>query len=142
MTASVSSRVRQQVRRRAKGRCEYCLVHEEDSYVGYQIDHIMARKHGGATSLANLAFACGLCNRYKGSDVAAPDPTTGDIVVLFNPRQQRWREHFSLQGAVVVPLSSIGRATVNLLRLNKPERVLERVELFKAGRYGPPLTDR
>jgi hypothetical protein len=48
MTASVSSRVRQQVRRRAKGRCEYCLVHEEDSYVGYQIDHIMARKHGGA----------------------------------------------------------------------------------------------
>jgi len=40
MTAHVSSRVRQQVRRRAEGKCEYCLVHEEDGYVGYQTDHI------------------------------------------------------------------------------------------------------
>jgi len=39
MTAHVSSRVRQQVRRRAEGKYEYCLVHEEDGYVGYQIDH-------------------------------------------------------------------------------------------------------
>lgn len=133
MTGRVSSRVRQQVRRRAEGKCEYCLVHEEDGYVGYQIDHIIARKHGGATSLDNLAFACLLCNRYKGSDVAAPDPTTGEIVPLFNPRQQRWQEHFTLQGAVIVARSSIGRATANLLRLNSPERVIERVEFVKAG---------
>ena len=133
MTAHVSSRVRQQVRRRAEGKCEYCLVHEEDGYVGYQIDHIMVRKHGGATSLDNLAFACLLCNRYKGSDVAAPDPTTGEIVPLFNPRQQRWQEHFTLQGALIVARSSIGRATANLLRLNSPERVIERVEFVKAG---------
>ncbi len=80
MTARPSARVRQQVRRRAGGRCEYCLIHEDDSYVGHQVDHILARKHGGTTSLSNLAFACVLCNRYKGSDVAAPDPATGDIV--------------------------------------------------------------
>jgi len=94
---------------------------------------IMARKHGGATSFDNLAFACLLCNRYKGSDVAAPDPTTGEIVPLFNPRQQRWQEHFTLQGALIVARSSIGRATANLLRLNSPERVIERVEFVKAG---------
>jgi hypothetical protein len=109
-------------------------VHETDSYVGYQIDHIIARKHGGATSLANLAFACLICNRHKGSDVAAPDPTTGEIVPLFNPRQQRWQEHFTLQGGLIVPRSSIGRATANLLRLNTPERVLERLEFVKSGR--------
>ena len=134
MTGRVSSRMRQQVRRRAEGRCEYCLVHEADSYVGYQIDHILARKHGGATSLDNLAFACLLCNRHKGSDVAALDPTTGEIVPLFNPRQQRWQEHFSLQEGLIVARSSIGRATANLLRLNTPERVLERKEFVKAER--------
>ena len=134
MTGRVSSRMRRQVRRRAEGRCEYCLVREEDSYVGYQIDHIIARKHNGATSLNNLAFACLLCNRYKGSDVAAPDPTTGEIVPLFNPRQQRWQEHFTRQGGLIVARSSIGRATANLLQLNTPERVLERREFVKAER--------
>jgi len=127
--------MRQQVRRRAGGRCEYCLIHEDDSYVSYQIDHILARKHGGMTTLNNLAFTCVLCNRYKGSDIAAPDPKTGEIVPLFHPRRQRWQEHFTLQEAVIVPLSSTGRATAALLRLNAPQRVLERMELLKAGRY-------
>lgn len=136
MTTRSSARIRQQVRRRAGGRCEYCLVHEEDSYVGYQLDHIIARKHGGTTTLSNLAFACVLCNRYKGSDVASPDPMTGEIVPLFHPRQQRWQEHFTLRGAEIVPLSSTGRATVALLHLNAPERVLERLEFLSAGRYG------
>ena len=136
MTARPSARMRQQVRRRAGGRCEYCLIHEDDSYVTYQIDHILARKHGGTTTLNNLAFTCVSCNRYKGSDLAAPDPETGEIVPLFHPRRQRWQEHFTLQTAVIVPLSSAGRATATLLRLNAPERVLERTELLKAGRYG------
>ncbi len=138
MTARPSARMRQQVRRRAGGRCEYCLIHEDDSYVSYQIDHILARKHGGTTILNNLAFACVLCNRHKGSDVAAPDPGTGEIVPLFHPRRQRWQEHFALRDALIIPLTLTGRATVALLRLNAPERVLERTELFKAGRYGLP----
>lgn len=136
MTARPSARVRQQVGSRAGGRCEYCLIHEEDSYVRHQVDHILSRKHGGTTRLSNLALACVLCNRYKGSDVAAPDPATGEIVPLFHPRQHRWRDHFSLQGAVIIPLSPIGRATVTLLRLNAPERMLEREELIRAARYG------
>jgi hypothetical protein len=112
------------------------LVHEDDGYAGYQIDYIVARKHGASTSLDNLAFSCLLCNRYKGSDIAALDPTTGEIASLFNPRRQRWQEHFVLQGALIVALSSFGRATVNLLRLNASERVLERAEFLKTGRYG------
>jgi hypothetical protein len=43
-----------------------------------------------------------------------------------------------LQGAVIVPLGPTGRATVTLLRLNAPGRVLEREELRRAGRYGLP----
>ncbi|MBI3301906.1 MAG: HNH endonuclease [Deltaproteobacteria bacterium] len=130
--------MRQQVRRRAGGRCEYCLIHEDDSYVSYQVDRILARKHGGVTEPSNLAYACVLCNRYKGSDIAAPDPLSGAVVPLFHPRQQRWQEHFTLQGVKIVPLSSTGRATATLLRLNAPERVLEREELLRARRYELP----
>lgn len=136
MTSRASERLRQQVRRRAKGRCEYCLVHEDDSYVGYQLDHIIARKHGGTTTLNNLAYACTLCNRYKGSDIATPASTTDEVVPLFHPRKQRWKDHFVLEGAKIVPVSATGRATITLLRLNTPERELERQELLRAGRYG------
>ncbi len=85
----------------------------------------------------NLALACFLCNRYKGSDVAAFDPSTGDVVRLFDPRRQQWNDHFTLQGALIVPLTATGRATAALLRLNAPERVIERRELLRVGRYPP-----
>jgi hypothetical protein len=57
---------------------------------------------GPSTPFRINSASCLLCDRYKGSDVAAPDPTTGEIVPLFNPRQQRWQEHFTLQGALIV----------------------------------------
>ena len=135
MSQRVSAKLRQQVQRQAAGRCEYCLIHEDDSYAAHQIDHVLARKHGGATTQSNLAYACMLCNRYKGSDVAALDPDTQEIVPLFHPRQQQWKDHFLLQGATIVPLSGIGRATVALLKINSTERLLERQELIEAGRY-------
>lgn len=73
---SVPERLRRQVQERAKGRCEYCLVHEADMYYPHEADHVIAEKHGGPTSLDNLAWACFYCNRFKGSDLASVDPTT------------------------------------------------------------------
>jgi hypothetical protein len=125
------------VRRRARGRCEYCLIHEDDSYARHQLDHITASRHGGETTLQNLALACFLCNRHKGSDLAALDPSTGDVVRLFDPRRQQWHDHFALQEALIIPLTSTGRVTASLLRFNAPERVIERRELLRAGRYQP-----
>jgi hypothetical protein len=138
MTARPSRRLRDQVHRRARSRCEYCLIHEDDSYALHQSDHITSVRHGGETTLENLALACFLCNRYKGSDVAAVDPSTGEVVRLFDPRRQRWNDHFTLQSALIVPLTSTGRVTASLLRFNAPERVVERRELLRAGRYPPP----
>jgi hypothetical protein len=137
MTGRPSRRLRGQVRQRARSRCEYCLIHEDDSYARHQLDHITAVRHGGETTLENLALACFLCNRYKGSDVAAVDPSTGNVVRLFDPRRQQWNDHFTLQGALIVPLTSTGRVTASLLRFNVPERVIERRELLRAGRYRP-----
>ena len=75
---SVPERLRRQVQERAQGRCEYCLIHESDMYYPHEADHVIAEKHGGATSLENLAWACFYCNRFKGTDLASVDPTSRD----------------------------------------------------------------
>ena len=71
---------------RAVYRCEYCLLHEDDSYSPHQIDHIISRKHGGLSEADNLAYACLRCNAWKGSDVGSLDSQTGVFVSLFHPR--------------------------------------------------------
>src|SRR5579885_2087602 len=60
----VPERLRRQVQERAQGRCEYCLIHENDMYYPHEPDHVIAEKHGGATSLENLAWSCFYCNRF------------------------------------------------------------------------------
>jgi hypothetical protein len=85
--------------------------------------------------LENLALACYDCNRHKGPNLASVDPQTGQSAFLFNPRRQQWAEHFRLDGAMILPLTPIGRATAALLRFNSPDRVRLRLELQKAGTY-------
>jgi hypothetical protein len=85
--------------------------------------------------LENLAYACIVRNRYKGSDVASIDPPTGDAVPLFHPRRDRWVDHFRLDGEVIEPISAKGRVTARLLRLNTPERLAERRWLQSLGAY-------
>ena len=80
-------------------------------------------KHGGETALDNLAFCCALCNRRKGSDLSAFDPATGELARLFHPRSDRWNQHFELRGGEMFPLTASARATVSLLRLNRPDRI-------------------
>ena len=135
--ASISTRLRLQVRERARGRCEYCLIYESDLYYPHEPDHVIAEKHGGPTELANLAFSCVLCNRFKGSDLASIDPLTKKAAFLFNPRKHKWHSHFRLNGALIEGTTANGRATVELLRLNDPERVAYRLGLIEIGHYPP-----
>lgn len=44
--AYIRSALREQVRKRAGNRCEYCLVPEDFSYMIHEIDHIVAEKQG------------------------------------------------------------------------------------------------
>jgi hypothetical protein len=96
---------------------------------------VIAGKHGGITALANLALSCTPCNRRRGSDLSSVDPLTGKVVPLFNPRTQRWAEHFRLEGYHIIGLTPEGRTTVEFLQLNSYERLVERVELLRTGRY-------
>lgn len=124
--------VRKQVGDRAKNCCEYCLMPEIASFAPHEVDHIIAKKHGGLTQAENLALSCTLCNKYKGSDITSIDPKTGEIVPLYHPRQDSWSKHFYLKDAEITPLTAKGRVTVRLLQLNRPERVQERQLLIEA----------
>jgi hypothetical protein len=127
--------LRQLVADRANHRCEYCLIDEGEVLLPHQPDHIIAIQHGGESTADNLAFACIHCNRHKGSNIASIDPSSGQLVALFNPRTQIWADHFSLEGVYIQPLTSIGRVTVRLLRLNHPDRIQVRRALVEIGKY-------
>ena len=131
----VSASLRGAVERRANARCEYCLIPQGAVMWPHEPDHIIAEQHGGRTELANLALACFHRNRRKGPNVASVDSETGQVVPLFNPRGHRWADHFRLEGPRISPLTQIGRVTVDLLRLNAPERLLVRQALLQAGRW-------
>jgi hypothetical protein len=96
------------------------------SFYPHEVDHVIALKHGGDTSLTNLAYACWRCNRYKGTDLGSFDPETGDFSFFFNPRQQKWSAHFDKQDAWIIGLTPEGRTTIQSLRLNSDERIAER----------------
>ncbi len=44
---SISPTLRAFVRQRALGKCEYCLYPESSSFFTFEIEHIIAKKHGG-----------------------------------------------------------------------------------------------
>jgi|SRR6185369_7368467 hypothetical protein len=121
------------VRERAGGRCEYCQAPEIGTFFAHEPDHVIATQHRGQTTLENLALACLQCNRAKGPNIASVDPQTNRIVPLFNPRTDKWSEHFRVQGAQLIALTAVGRATAALL--NDRDRAEARQNLWRAGRY-------
>ena len=131
----VSAELRRQIIERAAGCCEYCLISREDRLLPCHIDHVIAEKHRGLTTLDNLCLSCPNCNEYKGTDLSSIDPKTDQIIPLFNPRKHIWNEHFRLDHVLIEPLTPEGRATVFLLRLNDPIRMDEREVLIAEGRY-------
>jgi hypothetical protein len=133
-TTYISAELRRTVTNRAEGLCEYCLIHEDDTFFGCHIDHVISEKHGGLTEANNLAYACTFCNLHKGSDIASITES-GALTRLFDPRVDKWSEHFVLVGNVIQPLTAIGEVTVQILRFNHSDQLLERQELINVKRY-------
>ncbi|MBD2494349.1 HNH endonuclease [Nostoc sp. FACHB-280] len=121
--------LRRLVEERANHKCEYCLLPTKVVFFPHEIDHIIAEKHGGKTDAENLALTCWRCNRHKGTDLGSFDPQTGVFSFLFNPRTQKWSEHFSFSELTIVGLRDVGRTTVHLLQMNNEERITERQRL-------------
>lgn len=79
-----------------------------------------------------------LVSAAKGPNIATLEVQTGALTSLFTPRTDRWSEHFRLDGAVIAPLTPVGRGTAMLLRFNDEQRIALRAELMQQGRYSPP----
>lgn len=123
------------IARRAHGCCEYCKILHDYSPDTFEIEHIIALFVGGTNELINLAFSCSGCNNRKGYKIKAIDPISGIFVPLFNPRTDKWKENFEWTDnfSIVEGITPQGRATVELLQLNRNGVVNLRKALFAYG---------
>src|SRR6476660_1502122 len=128
------------VRARARETCEYCRSQERFAMQSFSLDHILPLQAGGSDDLDNLALACQGCNNFKFTRTRGRDPVTGETAILFHPRKERWSDHFIWTNDFtgIVGLTPAGRATVEILQLNRPGLVNLRRVLYAAGEHPPP----
>lgn len=86
--------------------------------------------------MENLAFCCPICNANKGTDLGTILDDEDVVVRLFHPRKQNWFDHFEVsKEGVISSKTDIGKATIKVLSLNALDRIIERIDLIKAGYY-------
>ena len=133
----ISATVRKRIRDRAGGVCEYCHYPDHACYAPFHCDHCLSRSGGGLTLARNLAWACPYCNGSKGGDAGGFDPATRKTVRLFNPRVDRWTEHFQWAkgGLLIHAITAQGRATIVKLKMNRPSAIEIRRLLLILGEH-------
>jgi hypothetical protein len=124
---------------RACDSCEYCRLPDEFDPLPFAVDHIRPQYKYGPTAAGNLCVSCFSCNTFKAVNFADHDPESGDLTRLFHPRDDDWDTHFAWDGPVLQVLTAIGRTTIDVLRINLPERVEHRrllleLDVFPASR--------
>ena len=136
---SISDELRARIRNQAGDRCGYCQSAQRYVFGPLEIDHLTPTAQGGTDDEENLWLACRMCNGFKSDHTHGRDPVTGENVRLFNPRIQRWGEHFawSEDGTRIIGLTPCGRATVVILQLNNVIAVMVRREWAAAGWHPP-----
>lgn len=132
----MTSGQRNAIRERAGGRCEYCRLPDFAlETADFHVEHIIARKHRGGDEAENLAWACIYCNLYKGPNLSSIDPDTGEITRLFHPRRELWKDHFRLDGSIILGHTAVGRTTVWLLEMNAALLTRLRASLMQEGQW-------
>lgn len=139
MTSYIPDAVRHRVIEACGNRCSYCLASQRYVLSRLEIEHIIPVALGGSNDEWNLCLGCRLFNLYKSDQIEATDPITKAIVALFNPLTQAWSDHFkwSQDGAIIVGLTPVGRATVEALRLNNEIAVEVRRNWVLVGWHPP-----
>jgi hypothetical protein len=139
MSAYVPADLRRQVRERFGDCCAYCRTAERLNIAIFECEHILPRSAGGATVFENLCLACPTCNRYKADRTQALEPDTQEVLPLFHPQRDVWSEHFAWDESAteIVALTPVGRGTIRVLRMNRPELIRVR-RLWVAMAEHPP----
>lgn len=136
----IPAAVVRRVRAAAAERCGYCLAQQRYVQAPLEVDHILPLILGGTNGEENLWLACTICNGHKAGKVSGTDPATGAILPLFNPRLERWADHFawSADGIRVIGLTPTGRATVVALHLDRDPLSLMVREMWVSVGWHPP----
>lgn len=130
MSKHTSAELAKRVRQRAKQTCEYCRLPQQWQEATFHIDHILPQSKGGKTVLSNLALACVTCSLRKAARTESKDPKSGTPAKLFNPRVDRWPQHFKLTATFrLQSITKTGRATINALGMNRAALIAIRREL-------------
>lgn len=90
----IKKNVRDKVIIIAKGYCEYCKSRDDFATGFFEFDHIRPIAEGGSNEFINIARSCGICNGYKSNKLEGFDSISQNIHPLYNPRTQKWNEHF------------------------------------------------
>lgn len=135
MSSYIPGSLRVEVIERAENRCEYCRLHQAGQEATFHIDHVKPTKNGGHTSLNNLALACVSCSLHKSAKEFVTDNETNELVPVFNPRTQKWGDHFQWSQFEMVGLTATGRATIKALKQNRPLILAIREEEQILGRH-------
>jgi hypothetical protein len=133
-------KIERSVRKDAKNRCGYCLSPQHLVMARLEIEHIIPISKNGSNDESNLWLACPICNRYKSDKTTGIDPETGEIVKLFNPRTQKWYDHFywTEDGVQIIGKTPTGRATVKTLHLSDDGDALEVRSYWVLAGWHPP----
>lgn len=131
----VSEHTRRLVQQRANFLCEYCHSPEYLSPDRFEVDHLQPRSLGGTDELMNLALACRRCNLRRYNFIQGIDPITQTNEPLFNPRIDRWIDHFQWlnTGLRLQGVTAKGRATCKRLDINDDEH--DEGAIINARRY-------
>jgi hypothetical protein len=135
----IPTEVDRRVRSAARNRCGYCLSPQHLVMARLEVEHIVPRARGGSDDEDNLWLGCPICNGHKSDKSEGVDPQTGATVALFNPRTQKWTEHFRWtdDGIHIVGLTPIGREVLVLRLSDDPDALVVRSYWVQAGWHPP-----
>ncbi len=112
-------------------------MHQSLQGATFHVEHVVPRCTGGSDELENLAWACPSCNLHKADRTQFVLPDTYEPVPLFNPRTDRWSDHFEWDDYGVAGKTAVGRATVTALVLNHERRLKIRQAEQMFGMFPP-----
>jgi HNH endonuclease len=139
MSVYIAVELQRKIRDQFANCCAYCRTAEALTVTTFEFEQIIPRSAGGETVMDNLCLSCPSCNRYKAQRQKAPDPSTEEIVPLFHPQSQVWAEHFiwSEDFTEINGATSIGRATITTLKMNRSQVTRVRRMWVKMGEHPP-----
>lgn len=135
----ITDKIRLKVEQRAGFCCEYCQTTMATSTQKYEVEHIISIIHGGSDDLGNLALSCRGYNAHKPSKIEGFDRITQKNTALYHPRRDSWSEHFAWDNnpLFLIGLTPVGRATIQTLKLNRPQLISVR-KLLQQLQLHPP----